>query len=42
MQFEKMERSDGVERCGVGTCRSAVIDVHASPRFEWEIERSIT
>jgi hypothetical protein len=29
-----VERSDGVERCGVGACGSAVVGVHASPRFE--------
>jgi hypothetical protein len=29
-----VERSDGVERCGVGVGGSAVVGVHASPRFE--------
>jgi hypothetical protein len=33
-QFEKVERSHGVERCGVGACGSSVVGVHASPRFE--------
>jgi len=33
-QFEKVEGSDGVERCGVGACGSTVVGVHASPRFE--------
>jgi hypothetical protein len=29
-----VERSDGVERCGVGALGSAVVGVHAPPRLE--------